>query len=566
MIAVILILSCLLNLYGIDWGLPSRERTALVFPETRENGKLFKVLIEKRKGYPFELSRLPIDLYGMEGNRSVEFTPERFPRDELMQTLLRTYLFSTSHEREYAVLDAVSRMDPVRVNLNPHFFLYGGCFIYTVGIVLKVASLCGLVILTPDLSYYVEHPEAIETIYMVGRGVVVTSVLVSCFLLYLLGNRLYGREAGLFAALSFGLSPAVVGSAHVMKPHLFGVCFILLFLFCVLKVKERGSRSWYILSGISLGLATGSAVYFAILFLHLLTCHLLRSAKGGLRGYLMSCKDPNLLFALCSMLFAFILTNPYYLLSLKEVLIEVGDRAHQFSFSLSAENVTQFTFSYAWMIHGIALFLFVVSGLFFSLSRGREYWFLPLLPVLYFLVISSVVSREYPPQQSYVSILIPFSSLLAGIAAQHLWGFRKRWIRIITVGVFVVTLFHSLLYSLNFKQDTSRTSTFFRAGVWVNETVPHGSSIGLIRLFTPATTPPFDFRRYRITVYTPRDLSSGRRYLSQYFISDSRIDDFLVPHYQLIESFRPVIPISTMRFKDHFAGANRPVFVYKRMS
>jgi 4-amino-4-deoxy-L-arabinose transferase-like glycosyltransferase len=402
-------------------------------------------------------------------------------------------------------------------------------------------------------------------IYLAGRLVVVLSVMASAFLLYLLGKMMYGRETGLFASLLFVISPGVVASTHIMKPHLFGVCFVLLFLIFTLKIKESGARSSYILAGLFLGLAAGSAVYLAIFFIHLLTCHLLRFSGRGIREYFRSLRDSSFLLALCSVLLAFLITNPYYLLSWKEVLYERSYDLKLFSFALSSENLSNFAFSFFYTVHGIPLTLLVFVGLFYALARGREYWFLPLLPIFYFLIASAVIGKGTPPNFRFALALIPFSALLAGLAAYRLWSLRKRWIHFILIGVMAFTLSHALLYSFNFQQDTSSGSTFIRSGEWINQNIPRGSSIGLLHLFTPATTPPFDFRRYRITVYTPHDLSSGKRYLSQYFISDSRIDDFLVPHYQLIESFRPVIPISTMRFKDHFAGANRPVFVYKRM-
>jgi hypothetical protein len=564
MIAVILILSCLLNLYGIDWGLPSQERISLVFPVYKENGALFKLLKEKNKKSPIETPFSP-NQYGMSGSKGLEFSPDRFPPSEPMQALLRSYLLATSQEREYSVVAAVSRMDARQVNFNPHFFQYGGCFIYTVGLALKVTSLFGWVNLTPDLSSYFNHPQAIRKVYIVGRMVVVFSVMVSCLLLYLLGKSLYGRETGLFAALAFGISPGVVASSHIMKPHIFGVCFVLLFLICVLRVKESGLRSWYILSGLSLGLAIGSSPYLIIFFLYLVTCHLLRSAKGGIKEYIVSLKDRNLLLALSSMLFAFFLTNPYYLLSFKEILTEVMYSVKPFSFSLSSEHVSRFTFSFFWIIHGLSLSLLIGGGLFYSLTRGREYWFLPLLPLLYFLIASAVVGKSGQPQLSFALSLTPFTSLLAGIAVQNLRSFQKRWINIILIVVFGITFFHSLFYSYNFRQDATHDSTFYRAGAWINQSIPQGSSIGVMSLVTPATTPPFDFRSFKITVYTPRELSAGKRYLSQYFVADRRIDDFLVPHYQLIQSFYPSIPISTVRFTDHFARANRPVFIYKRI-
>jgi hypothetical protein len=569
MIFAILILSLVLNLYGINWGLPSQERTNLVFPNVQENRRLFEILNENRremKGDIIESSHLFIKQYSMDGSRVLNFPPDRFPWNESELSLLRSYLLTSSQDEEHVVITALSRMNPARLDFNPHLFHYGGCFIYKVGGALKIASLFDWVHLTPDLSYYFTHPEAMAKIYLAGRLVVVCSVLLSAFLLYLLGQMLYGRETGLFAALFFVISPGVVASAHIMKPHLFAVCFVLLFLIFTLKIKESGARSSYILAGLSLGLAVGSAIYLAIFFIHLLTCHLLRFSGRGMREYLRSFQDRSLLFALCSMLLAFLITNPYYLLSLKEVLYEKSYDLKLFSFALSSENLSSFTFSFFYTVHGIPMALLVFVGLFYALARGREYWFMPLLPIFYFLIASAVIGKGTPPNFRFALALIPFSALLAGLAAYRLWSLRKRWIHFVLIGVMAFTFFHALLYSFNFRQDASSGSTFVRSGEWINRNIPRGSSIGLLHLFTPSTTPPLDFRAFKVSVYTPRNLSSGKGFLPQYFVATKRIDDILVPNYQLTQSFFPHWPLSTLRFKDHFALANRGVFIYRRIA
>jgi hypothetical protein len=565
MIFVILLLACILNIYGIDWGLPSAERINLVFPEAKENGKLFKFLKEGA-GKDWLDSPEPYVYQSERSNKNWEFPPNRFPHDKPMQSLLRNYLLATSSEREYSVIAGISSMDPGHLNFNPHFFHYGGCFVYTVGMVLKVASWLDLIRLTPDRTSYFDPPDNLRKVYIVGRLVVVFSVTISCLLLYLLAKSLYGKEAGLFAALIFGISPGIVASAHTMKPYIFGISFILLFLISTLRMKNSGSRYSYIFAGFFLGLAAGSSLYFSIFFFHLFICHLLRSGKGGIKEYVSSLKDRNLLFALCFMLFALFFTNPYYFFSFKEVFSEMSHRVQQASVSLSSEQVTQFTFSFFWMIYGIGLSLIIVIGLFYSLTRGREYWFLPLLPVLYFLITSTVVDKGgEQPQLDFALSLVPFASLLAGLAVQNLLSLQKRWIKILLFLTLAVTISHSLLYGFNFKQDTSCNSAFYQAGKWINENIPQGSSIGLMHIFTPVTTPPFDFRKFQINVYTLRKLSSGHNHLTSYFVSDERVDDFLVPYYQLIRSFYPSKFLSLVGFKDHFNRANHPVFIYKRI-
>lgn len=564
-IVIILLISFFLNFYGIEWGLPSAERTRLILPSPRENKRIFILLQEgiKREEEPAKVCQLKN--HQRRCLKVLDFYPARFPSDRKMKCILRDYLLTTSYDNEYPLITLISNLKEEDLSLNPGVSLEGGPFIYTLRLSLKIAQLFNWIQLDSGLTFYLKNPEILKRVYLTGRMVVVVSVLISTLLLYSLGRKLYGKDTGVFSALAFSFSPGIVASAHVIKPYLLGIVFILLYIKFTLKLKDDGKDSSYILAGVFLGLACCSLLVFIIFVFHLITCHFLRT-EGRMRDYLNSLKDPKLLLSCLFIIITFLLANLFFFYPFSESFAKLQILISEVSFSLSLEEVSKNIFSFFWKIHGIALSFLIAGGFFFMLSFRKDLWFLPLLPLLYLLLFSIISPGKERSSLDLLIILTPFSSLLAGIGVQKLLLFKKRWLKFLFFILLGFTFIHCLLYSWNFKLTASEKGTSFQAGLWINQKIPLGSGIGLLHTFSPASTPPFDFRRFRIRVYLWKVPSTGKVYLPEYFIAERRIDDLLVPHYQLVKSFHPSWPLSAVRFKDYFTNANHPVYIYQKLN
>ena len=180
----VLVLAALaVGLTGINWGLPSEARNKLYFDDrTPKAPDLSPQVVEKSWKYFPEFSWWP-------GRRDLpENLSSRTPRSVFNP--IRTY-----HPDEYVVLKSISNMRPGRWDFDPRFFAWPNFFIYLVAVVLKLASLLGLVTLRPDLGFYYEHPDQIARLYLVGRLMVCAFAAGAVVAVYFLGKRcwVYGR-------------------------------------------------------------------------------------------------------------------------------------------------------------------------------------------------------------------------------------------------------------------------------------------------------------------------------------------------------------------------------------
>src|SRR5690606_3933047 len=109
------------------------------------------------------------------------------------------------------------------------------------GAMLQLASMVGAIELTPDLAYYLDHPEAFGRFYVVARLYTVLWGLVGVWAVYWITRRLAGSiaMAGLGTA-GFILLPSVVNMVHEAKPHLPGAVLMLLASMAAAKFVETG--------------------------------------------------------------------------------------------------------------------------------------------------------------------------------------------------------------------------------------------------------------------------------------------------------------------------------------
>ncbi len=118
---------------------------------------------------------------------------------------------------ECSTLIPLARMEPSRLQLNPHWFHWGTLYLYVTGAVLFFAKLLGLVVLTTDREYYLAHPEHLATVYTLARGVSWVFGLGAVLFVTLLVRRVARRPfvwwgtSFLFATAPLALSYARFG-------------------------------------------------------------------------------------------------------------------------------------------------------------------------------------------------------------------------------------------------------------------------------------------------------------------------------------------------------------------
>ena len=103
-----------------------------------------------------------------------------------------------------------------------------------------------------------------EHIHLVGRVLAACFDLITVFLMFFIGRKLYGVGAGLLCAFFAAFTVVNIQQAHFYTVDSFVVTFVVLTFFFALRVVERGSWSDFLWMGVSFGLAVASKINVAL--------------------------------------------------------------------------------------------------------------------------------------------------------------------------------------------------------------------------------------------------------------------------------------------------------------
>ena len=238
---------------GIQWGLPSAEVNRYLFGE-----------------HPVWTGQQIIDLAGSwDTNADLGADVDRNPlqrRDQIIcvnetdaqrAEIVRRYRLFSYQPDEMITLRALSQIKPAAGQFDPKLYQYGGLWTYPVGVALKLASRFGWVELTPNVAFYLDHPEAFGRFYIVARGYSAMWGLAGVATVFFLVRKLSADVwLATIAAAGFAVLPVVVCMSHEAKPHLGGAVLVLLSILAAMRYLEQPS----VWRGVLVGVASGAGV------------------------------------------------------------------------------------------------------------------------------------------------------------------------------------------------------------------------------------------------------------------------------------------------------------------
>jgi hypothetical protein len=498
---------------GITWGLPSRSIDPFLFgdrlPWTGQQ------ILSLAPGW------------GDDANRAADVAAHPLTnRDKPIwlnqtnahrATIIRRYRLYSDQPDEMITLRALAQMQPGNLRFDPKLYQYGGLWIYPIGAILKLASLLHLITLTPDLAFYLNHPDAFARLYVVMRLYSVAWGLIGVAVIYSLVRRLTrSTQIATFAALCYTLLPTVINAAHEAKPHLAGAVLGLIAIDCALRAIQTNKRPWSLAAGLACGAAGGMVLSECLILGVLPVMSLLMHAKSKFPlqpGAEAPRSAPNfkrrLTLAIPPLLIAlstYSLSNPYVILHLltNRTLLQsnLGNSAAMY----------QLPASIAGTFHGLLL-IFTGSSIiaFFGLwvlliesTRKRPTAWLLLAAILpqliFFLMHATGKPGEYARFALQAEVLLILAVAL-GIAVM------KRPIeRLVIAGVLLALLLPlSISYILNYTRETLGTSTRHLAAVQLNQLAASGATTLAIDVEpAPYSLPPVDLFHWKLLLL-PRD-------------------------------------------------------------
>lgn len=302
-------------------------------------------------------------------------------------------------------------------NYQPFRLDYGSAFIYALTLLyipyFLYGAWRGFFISVTDLPVFMDYhlidQYPFPMFFLIGRLLTVILGSFTVLVVYRLGNKLAGRWVGLIAAIFLAVEPLHVRHSHFATTDVPMACLVLLALWKIMDLFERGDWHDYFWSGVWVGLSASTKFPGAVMYATLVIAHLLRA-----RGW-SDLLDTRLALGTAATVGGFLLGTPYALdlpYFLKWLAIVFGFYG-QVPVDMMVEGPAWLYYAKTLLLGEIGpMVVLGVLGLAYLIKNERRRGIIVVVfPVIYgfFIIVqSSRYARQLIP-------LIPFFALGAGI-------------------------------------------------------------------------------------------------------------------------------------------------------
>ena len=501
-------------LTGLDWGLPSKKVDRYLFG-----------------AHPVWSGSQIVALAGnaSDAEHAVDVSSVRLDRrqaivvnatDEQRARIVRRYRLMSYQPDEFATFASLGQMSPSRHQLDPKMYKYGGLWIYPVGALLKLASMAGWVELKPDMTWYLDWPEAFGKFYVVARFYSALWGLAGVVVVFLIVRKMTGSMMTAAAGgLCFLLMPVVVNAAHEAKPHLAGAVLMLMAVLAAARYAEMGGRQAWLLASLLCGAAIGMVPSSIPVVLVLPAMECLRRENAPTPSRLS--RVARVAGALTIAVIVFLVTNPYIPINLiyhRAVLQSHFGNASGFYNASWAGTPnallliglgTSFGLTVAGLLSVLALAATAVTGRRKSGSQadpggtiGILLAVVSLAVALQFIVFAANLSAEYA---RFALLFDIFLAIMAVVAAERFVRPRAAYVALLAVLV-LTTAWSGGVQLRAFVRDTVPETTRMQAASRINELASEGGQVLATRVEpAPGSLPPVDLWRWTV-VAAPSNL------------------------------------------------------------
>lgn len=466
--------------------------------------------------------------------------------ETLEKWMLRFKLYSVDADEMVSVM-ALARISPAQRQFDPHFYQYGGAWLYPLGLWYAALSAFDLIRPAP-LEDLLAEPARMDDIYRFGRLFVVFAVAVAGLFLFAAAAEIATPGIALWAMTLFLASPATIYFSLTMKPHWYALLFVngALTVLSRLFVRGRWSAAEEACLGIALGLAVGSATSFSIFAVVTWLALGVAACRGAVRASVL------LRVPLIALL-VFAASNPFVLVNQVAVRSEAVKLAGWFVPAFGVEPFGEFIWNSLLPGFGIALIALVTLVALRELARptfpfARPFIFAIVAGLAAVAVLTANLSY-WNTNQRYAAYVLPASLLL--MAATR---YRPSSATLAIALALTVAQFLPLRLAFLDEDDPER-GTRLAAARWIDANISAGTGVCLgTPTPVPFDTPPFDLARYRVNATDCGFLVRVERYAA----------DFGVPAgFAVVKQFRPRLSFDA--FALTFGHINPRISVYRRV-
>ncbi len=387
-------------------------------------------------------------------------------------------------------------------DLNPHYFTHPSLSLYityAAEVALFVFSyLLGFVHSVSDFSRL--YFRNLLPFLVAGRISSMLFGIGTIYIVYLIGKKIWSRDAALCASIMLALTPLHIIESQTIRIRSIATFFGILCLFFIFNILEKGRKRDYILAGSSLGFALATEYTMIFFAFPILTVIILRMLGQKYNKEAISFSPVKGLLLVCiTALAVFVASTPYtffdYPANVNSLMINLqyGVETTQYTASTNADSsyiVAKLKKVMINLYYNISILFrndmsamgkvfasVSMAGVMFAIYKRdkKDIILLSLLPG-YFLIQPIVVY----PLPRMVLMAYPVLILLASrfLMASLEWGCKhnkvQKWVFYLLIFVLVLP---NLVWSVKHTNQLLRKDTRIMAKDWIEENIPAGSHI-----------------------------------------------------------------------------------------
>lgn len=357
-------------------------------------------------------------------------------------------------------------------DLNPGYFVWPGLPFYLSRLILEAAAR-----VRPALSggsalgLYLADPGFVHLLF---RYIFCLFGLVTIYLLYRAGRRLFSPAAGVLAAFFLALSFLHVRDSRFAMLDIPAALLAVGFFLPAEKILRRGRRGDYLAAGLLLGLATAVKYYGVVLAVPLITAHFSRARRDGER------KTGYLPVALVVAAAVFFLGSPYTVLGAARAFRDIQGEILTGQFFSGFPLLPEINTPRGWLYHplfslrwglGLPLEVFALLGTGYCGWRAYRAGLSERLLFSFILAFFLALAGQRSCFIRYTTVLLPFLCLAAAVFLDRLLA-RRAGKGLLLAAVGVLLTLEPAIRIVRLDTLLSRTDTRLVAGRWMRENIP----------------------------------------------------------------------------------------------
>lgn len=415
---------------------------------------------------------------------------------KLRKIILIAILFFGFFLRFWGISSVYMRIDDVAVAktildvykgywVADHIFYYPPLLYYICAIVLRGISLfLSIIFFHKEPTLY---PLTLSQALFISRLVSAFFGFLTIPLLYLSLKKLYSEKIALFGAFLFSISLIHIIHSHQLVMDTLSTFFVILCLYFSTLIFRSGKLVFYILAGISAGLATSSKYNGVCAVFIIISAHFLRQSKFSIRNFFSLSIITSGIFSILG----FVAGHPFSVLRFKSFLrgtklfFNIVHKTEWYLVPIKPKGVIE-NIKYSKYFQalsnissseGILFFSLILTGIILLfIFRKKENFLFFSFPSLYFLFVIPLLGFS---RWRDLTFLAPFYSVIPALSIfPIIEKIEKKITRFILISVlsipFIAVTF-TVFSKVYLIWDDDSSQVFYR---WLLRNVEEGKYIG----------------------------------------------------------------------------------------